>query len=74
MTRQQKTEKQRAQERLDIAQRRVDRCKGKITALEAEAQVLRAELVEHEEARDYFAQAPSLQTPATIAVDPPVDE
>lgn len=61
MTRQTKTPKQRAQERLDTQTRIVARLDAKIKAHESELTSLRAEHDAAERRRDHFAADPDLQ-------------
>jgi len=74
MTRQRKTPQQRAQERLDVATRAVDRIAAKIAEHESELTKLRAEHAEHVRRRDHFAGDPDLQPPAEDDPLPELDD
>lgn len=71
MTRQQKSERERAQEALGISQRKVEKLRTAIAALEKQLRAAKAELKDAEAIHTYRAAHPALPDQPADAPAPP---
>lgn len=69
MTRQTKTPRQRAEEALNVADRKVTRLKATVGRLEVDLKTAKADLLAEQRRRNYLAQSPDLPQPSETQPD-----